>query len=114
MAPKTTSRPSTDDGATPASELIGASRIAGDESATRLTVEERRAAGRALRERVPRGSHAFWAEAPDRPDPIALLEEQAKTRLADLVPIRYARMRVSPFAYFRGSANVMAQDLART
>ena len=80
----------------------------------RLTVEERQTRGRALRAKVPRSSQDFWAEAPDRPDPVALLEEQATTRLPDLVPIRYARMRVSPFAFLRGSAVVMANDLART
>lgn len=79
-----------------------------------LSVQERRARGRALREKTPRRSHAFWAEAPNRPDPVALLEAQAATRLPDLVSIRYARMRVSPFAFLRGSAVVMAQDLAQT
>lgn len=79
-----------------------------------LTVEERRALGRALREQTSRTSHAFWAEAPNRPDPIALLEAQAATRVPDLVPIRYARMRVSAFAFLRGSAIVMAHDLAQT
>jgi uncharacterized protein (DUF2252 family) len=114
MAPKTTSRSGIDEHATPPGNQNATTGTAGDTRAKRLTVEERRAAGHALRERVSRSSHAFWAEAPDRPDPIALLEEQAKTRLPDLVPIRYARMRVSPFAFFRGSANVMAEDLART
>jgi uncharacterized protein (DUF2252 family) len=76
------------------------------------TLEERRARGRARREKTPRSSHAFWAEAPDRPDPISLLEAQATTRLPDLVPLRYARMAVSPFAFLRGSAVVMARDLA--
>ena len=79
-----------------------------------LSVDERRARGRAMREKTPRSSHAFWAEAPNRPDPIALLEAQATTRLPDLVPLRYARMRLSPFAFLRGSAVVMAQDLAQT
>jgi uncharacterized protein (DUF2252 family) len=79
-----------------------------------LTVEERQARGRALRAKTPRSSHAFWAEAHDRPDPVSILEQQATTRLPDLVPIRYSRMRVSPFAYLRGTAAVMAQDLART
>lgn len=82
--------------------------------ASRLSVDVRRARCRALRAKTPRGSHAFWAEAPSRPDPIALLEAQAATRLPDLVPIRYARMRASPFAFFRGSAIVMAHDLAHT
>jgi uncharacterized protein (DUF2252 family) len=82
--------------------------------ATWLSVEERQARGREIRERVPYSSHAFWAEAPDRPDPVTLLEAQATTRLPDLVPIRYARMQVSPFAYLRGTPVVMAQDLAHT
>jgi uncharacterized protein (DUF2252 family) len=79
-----------------------------------LAVEKRMERGRALRARVPRSSHAFWAETPDRPDPIALLESQEVTREQDLVPIRHARMRVSTFAFYRGSAIVMADDLART
>lgn len=79
-----------------------------------LTVDERRMHGRALRAKVSRNSQAFWAEAPDRADPIALLEAQATTRVPELVPIRYARMRVSPFAFLRGSAIVMAHDLAHT
>ena len=74
----------------------------------------RRAAGSALRSDVPRGAHGHWEPAPDRPDPIALLERQNATRLSDLVPIRYGRMTISPFAFLRGSATVMAHDLART
>jgi uncharacterized protein (DUF2252 family) len=80
----------------------------------RLTVAERQERGRALRAKTPRNSHAFWVTPPDRMDPVSLLEAQAATRLTDLVPIRYARMRVSPFAFLRGSAVVMASDLART
>ncbi len=82
--------------------------------APRPTLEERRARGRAMREKISRSSHAFWAETPNRPDPIALLEAQATTRLPDLVPIRYARMRLSALAFLRGSAVVMAQDLSQT
>jgi uncharacterized protein (DUF2252 family) len=63
---------------------------------------------------VPRGSHARWAPAPDRPDPVDLLEAQAKDRIPELLPIRYARMIASPFAFMRGSAIVMAQDLVGT
>jgi uncharacterized protein (DUF2252 family) len=63
---------------------------------------------------VPRSAHAGWRPAPDRPDPIALLEEQARTRVPELVPIRYGRMVESPFAFYRGSAYVMASDLAAT
>ncbi len=83
-------------------------------AAPHLTVEERRAQGRALREKTPRTSHAFVGEAPDRPDPVALLEAQAATRLPDLIPLRYARMSVSPLAFLRGAATVMAHDLAQT
>ncbi|MGD0927532.1 MAG: DUF2252 domain-containing protein [Streptosporangiaceae bacterium] len=61
-----------------------------------------------------RSSHAEWAPPQDRPDPISTLEEQAKTRVADLIPIRYGRMAASPFAYFRGAAAPMAWDLAHT
>ena len=75
---------------------------------------ERRAAGRALRNRVPRSSHAAWTAAADRPDPLRLLEEQNRTRLEHLVPLRYERMAVSPFTLLRGAAIMMAYDLAAT
>jgi uncharacterized protein (DUF2252 family) len=58
-------------------------------------------------------SHAHWEQAPDRPDPVQILQEQARTRVPDLVPIRYGRMAASPFAYFRGAAAPMAWDLAQ-
>jgi uncharacterized protein (DUF2252 family) len=80
----------------------------------RRTLAERRAFGRSLRERAPRSSHAEWSPAADRPDPISLLEEQDRSRLAQFVPIRYGRMVASPFAFLRGSAVVMAGDLAPT
>ena len=75
---------------------------------------ERAARGRSVRKEVPRSVHAEWEPAADRPDPLELLEEQARTRIAELVPIRYGRMLSSPFAFFRGAASVMASDLART
>jgi uncharacterized protein (DUF2252 family) len=78
------------------------------------TVADRRASGRSLRKKVARSSHAEWSPAADRPDPVSLLEEQNRTRFAHLVPIRYERMTTSPFAFLRGSAAVMAQDLAAT
>lgn len=78
------------------------------------TLADRRAAGRKLRNKVPRSSHAEWTPAADRPDPLSLLEEQNRSRLSHLVPLRYARMAASPFAFLRGSAVVMAQDLAAT
>jgi uncharacterized protein (DUF2252 family) len=79
-----------------------------------LNYQQRRERGRDARRAVPRGSHAEWAPAPDRPDPLKLLEAQARDRIVDLMPIRYSRMMASPFAFLRGSAIVMAQDLAGT
>src|SRR5438105_947145 len=79
-----------------------------------LTPDERRAAGKALRNIIPRSSHAAWSPAPDRPDPVSLLEESDSTRLAQLVPVRYGRMLTSPFAFLRGSAALMAYDLSKT
>ena len=76
--------------------------------------QQRHELGRAARRAVPRGAHAGWTPAPDRPDPVDLLEAQARDRIEDLMPIRYARMMASPFAFLRGSAIVMAQDLAGT
>jgi uncharacterized protein (DUF2252 family) len=70
--------------------------------------------GRAARKLVPRPSHADWHAAPDRRDPVELLSEQNATRWQWLVPVRHARMRVSPFTFFRGSARIMAADLAAT
>jgi uncharacterized protein (DUF2252 family) len=78
------------------------------------TVAERRVAGKALRNKVTRSSHAEWSPAADRPDPVDLLEEQNLTRVDHLVPIRYERMTTSPFAFLRGTAVVMAGDLAST
>jgi uncharacterized protein (DUF2252 family) len=77
-----------------------------------LTVEERVARGKAARREVPRSSHAGFTPGAHRPDPVALLEHQAVTRVPELVPIRYGRMLVSPFTFFRGAALIMAADLA--
>jgi uncharacterized protein (DUF2252 family) len=79
-----------------------------------LTVEQRIARGKAARAEVPRSSHAAFRPSDDRPDPLALLEEQAANRLPELVPIWYGRMLVSPFTFYRGAALVMAADLAST
>jgi len=76
--------------------------------------QNRHERGRAARQLVPRGSHEEWAPSPDRPDPVELLEAQAKDRIPELVPIRYSRMMASPFAFMRGAAIVMANDLAST
>ena len=70
--------------------------------------------GRRAREVAPRSSHGAWEPAADRPDPVALLEQQAADRVEELVPIRYGRMLASPFAFYRGAAAVMAADLAET
>ncbi len=77
-----------------------------------LTTEERAARGRAARAASPRSSHAAWGPPGDRRDPVEILEEQATTRVPELVPIRYGRMLVSPFTFYRGAAAVMASDLA--
>jgi uncharacterized protein (DUF2252 family) len=80
----------------------------------RLSVDERRARGQEARERTRLSSHARWVAAADRPDPVALLQEQDATREPDLVPVRYGRMLVSPFTFYRGGAKVMAADLDGT
>ena len=79
-----------------------------------LSAAERAARGKAARTEVPRASHAEWEPSSARPDPIALLEQQAQTRVPELVPIRYGRMLVSPFTFYRGAALMMAADLAAT
>jgi uncharacterized protein (DUF2252 family) len=76
------------------------------------SVDERAARGRAARAEVPRSSHAVFEPAGSRPDPVGVLERQAETRVPQLVPIRYGRMLVSPFAFYRGGAAIMASDLA--
>ncbi|MEU6147985.1 DUF2252 domain-containing protein [Streptomyces sp. NPDC047081] len=68
--------------------------------------------GRAARKRVPRSAHGTWIVPVDRPDPVGVLERQGRDRLPELLPIRYGRMAASPFAFLRGSAAVMAADLA--
>ena len=78
------------------------------------SVEERTARGRAAREHVPPSAHTGWAPAPDRPDPVALLEEQNASREPDLLPVRHGRMLVSPFTFYRGAAKIMATDLNHT
>ena len=83
-------------------------------SGASLDYHQRHERGRAARRLVPRGSHAEWAPTSDRPDPVELLEAQARDRIPELLPIRYARMMASPFAFLRGSTIVMANDLAST
>ncbi|MFB7369600.1 DUF2252 domain-containing protein [Streptomyces sp. NPDC056222] len=76
------------------------------------TPAERAQAGRAARKSVPRSSHGRWIPSSQRPDPLTVLERQAVDRVPELIPIRYGRMAVSPFAFLRGAAAVMAADLA--
>jgi len=81
---------------------------------THLSVEEREARGAEARTRTPVSSHTKWRPVTDRPDPVALLEEQNRTREPDLVPVRHGRMMASPFTFYRGAAKIMAADLKDT
>jgi hypothetical protein len=77
-------------------------------------VEERRAKGATARGRTPPSAYTGWKPAADRPDPVALLEEQNASREPDLVPVRHGRMMVSPFTFYRGAAKIMSADLEHT
>jgi uncharacterized protein (DUF2252 family) len=79
-----------------------------------MNLDERQAEGRQASDRTPPASHSGWHPAADRPDPVALLEEQDRTREPDLVPVRHGRMMVSPFTFYRGGARIMAADLKDT
>ena len=83
-------------------------------NAQELTRAERRQKGKSLRDKTPRTSHGDWQPAADRPNPLDLLQAQDEGRLQRLLPIKYGRMMASPFAFLRGSAVVMAADLAHT
>ncbi len=76
--------------------------------------DDRRAAGKALREAVPRGQHAEWTPSRNRHNPVDMVVESSRGRVPELIPIRYGRMAVSPFTFYRGTANIMAADLAST
>ena len=78
------------------------------------SVDDRKAKGLEARDRAPLSGHTKWSPAADRPDPVALLEEQDTTREQDLVPVRHGRMMVSPFTFYRGAAKIMAADLTET
>ena len=78
------------------------------------TAEERREEGAALRKQVPRSSHGAWEAAPGRPDPVELLKTQGRSRVQDLLPLRYERMSQSAFTFYRGGALIMASDLSQT
>src|SRR6516165_10860340 len=77
-----------------------------------MTLDERRAHGAVWRERVPLQAHAEWHPPADRADPVEILIEQGKSRIPELLPVRYARMKTDAFAFLRGAAAVMARDLA--
>jgi len=83
-------------------------------SALGPSIEARMRAGTVLRERISRTSHGEWTAPSGRPDPIETLQHSNRGRLRELLPIRYGRMGQSPFAFFRGSAAVMAWDLSKT
>ncbi len=78
------------------------------------SIDDRKAKGLEARDRAAPSSHTKWRPAADRPDPVALLEEQNTTREPDLVPVRHGRMMVSPFTFYRGAAKIMAADLKDT
>jgi uncharacterized protein (DUF2252 family) len=91
-----------------------ATAVAPSRDGAHLTVAERVARGKAARAEVPRSGHATFEPRPRRTDPVKLLERQASSRVPELVPIRYGRMLVSPFTFYRGAAMIMAEDLAAT
>ena len=92
----------------------GAQRYQLDTGLERMTPAQRAARGKEARAAVPRDSHAVFDPPPGRPDPVGLLEEQAKSRVPELVPVRWGRMMVSPFTFYRGAALPMASDLSHT
>ncbi|MCS6812852.1 MAG: DUF2252 domain-containing protein [Cyanobacteria bacterium] len=79
-----------------------------------MSPEDRQAAGRALRQTIPRSAHRDWQPKSDRPHPLDLLAKSNQQRIPDLIPIRHWRMMQSPFTFLRGSAIIMAADLATT
>jgi uncharacterized protein (DUF2252 family) len=97
-----------------AASLAVANRNVKAKSALGPTVQERMAMGKALRDRVGRGEHAKWKVTAHRPEVIALLKKSDAGRVETLLPIRYGRMRQSPFAFYRGAAMLMAADLSGT
>jgi hypothetical protein len=97
-----------------AGEQMAITSTGESETSSRLTISERAALGKTARAGTPRRDHAQFEVSGQRPDPVELLESQAQTRLPELVPIRYGRMLVSPFTFYRGAAKIMAHDLAGT
>jgi uncharacterized protein (DUF2252 family) len=95
-------------------DIMGINLVHAHSSMATRSPGDRRQAGTALRRDVPRSAQGEWAPSVDRADPIGILIEQGKSRIQELLPIRYGRMRANPFAFLRGAAAVMAADLART
>ena len=79
-----------------------------------ITAKESRKRGKELRNQTPRSAHAAWNAPENRPSPVSLLLSQAESRVPELLPIRYEHMSESPFTFYRGSALIMANDLATT
>jgi len=79
-----------------------------------LSADERRAAGKALRDQTPRAAHGGWKPPEGRRDPVELLREANEGRIPELIPLRFSHMAQSPFAFYRGAAAIMAADLAST
>jgi uncharacterized protein (DUF2252 family) len=93
-------------------DLKSSKMLADRFTAARPSIADRLAIGKRLRTKVPQASLAEFKLPKARKNPVAILEDQAKSRLKELIPVRYARMLVSPFAFLRGTAAVMAQDLS--
>ena len=111
-----TRQPTSDrtDGPSNDSHRVGGDRAPVASPVAHPSPQERTARGKAARAKVPRSSHAEWDPPSDRRGPLDLLEEQATSRVPELVPVRYGRMLASPFAFYRGAAYLMAADLAST
>jgi uncharacterized protein (DUF2252 family) len=88
--------------------------VRGSTSMVTRSPNDRRQAGAALRREVPRSAHSEWVPPADRADPVGTLIKQGRSRIEELLPIRYGRMRTDPFAFLRGAAAVMAADLVHT
>ncbi len=110
----TTKRAATKRTRTPAvASLSNGAKAPGNGHVPYAAVAERRSRGKAARSDVPRTAHGEWSAPKRRQDPVEILEEQAASRVPELVPLRYGRMLVSPFTFYRGAAGLMAADLAR-
>jgi uncharacterized protein (DUF2252 family) len=114
MATETTTTGDGKDTAAPRRAASTARKRTSGAPVPHLSVAERVARGKAARSEVPRASHATFEPPATRADPVELLERQAEKRVPELVPIRYGRMLVSPFTFYRGGAMIMAHDLAAT